>query len=143
MDLSSCCICSLVTPSAPLSLSVLISFFHCLPTLLSVFDLLPLPPVFLVSLLTIISTSLTEFWLSLIRFLTPHPAAPASLSRCCFFFLVCVRLFPLDYVVRAPAVDYQSVDSQRAAKASSTNMRQYPNDWLVGSGPWKQASISA
>lgn len=52
------------------------------------------------------------------------------------------HLFPLDYVVRAPAVDYQSVDSQRAAKASSTNMRQYPNDWLLGSGPWKQAAIS-
>ncbi len=66
-----------------------------------------------------------------------------ALSFWCFFFLVCVRLFPLDYVVRAPAVDYQSVDSQRAAKASSTNMRQYPNDWLVGSGPWKQASVSA
>lgn len=30
------------------------------------------------------------------------------------------------------AVDYQTVDSRRAAKASSTNMRQYPNDWLCG-----------
>lgn len=57
-------------------------------------------------------------------------------------FAVSRHLFPLDYVVRAPAVDYQSVDSQRAAKASSTNMRQYPNDWLLGSGPWKQAAIS-
>lgn len=44
---------------------------------------------------------------------------------------------------QSPAVDYQSVDLQRAAKASRTNMREYPNDWLGGCGPWKQASISA
>ena len=75
----------------------------------------------------------SEVCLSLIRFLT-LPVSPLSAV---LVVLVCVNLFPLLYVVRAPAVDYQSVDSQRAAKASSTNTRQYPNDWLVGCGAWK------
>lgn len=48
----------------------------------------------------------------------------------------------LCHVVTAPAVDYQSVDSQRADQASSTNMRQYPNRWLLGSRLRKQATIS-
>lgn len=141
--LRSCCICTLITPSlcslcphfflsVPLHPSLsfdTFAFFHFL-----------LRSWFLLSLLT--STSLSKFCLPLIQFLIPHIPLLLSLSVASFF-IVCVRLFPLDYAVRAPAVDYQSVDSQRAAKSSSTNMRQYPNDWLVGSGAWKQASISA
>lgn len=51
-------------------------------------------------------------------------------------------MLSLCHVVRAPAVDYQSVDSQRADQASSTNMRQCPNRWLLGSRLRKQATIS-
>lgn len=144
MDLRSCCMCSLPTPSAPLSHSGLISSFHCLLTLpcFWYFHLIPIPLLFLVSILTSAITphhSLRILSVAhlFVQFLIPQPTACFSLSA------VRVSLFPLDYVVRAPAVDYESVDSQRAAKASSTNMRQYSNDWLVGSGPWKQASVSA
>lgn len=128
------------TVCTSLSLCVLIFFFHCLLTLPSLLTLSP----------SSTSSPLSQFLLSLLLLqflsllLSPNSVfCTCDFSLCCFTFLVCFCLFPLDYVVRDPAVDYQSVDSQRAAKASSTNMRQYPNDWLVGFGLWKQASISA
>lgn len=46
------------------------------------------------------------------------------------FLLFSLSACSLDYEVRAPAVDYQSVDSRRAAKASSTNMKLCPNETL-------------
>lgn len=61
-----------------------------------------------------------------------------------FFFFIAFLLFlapacSLDCEVRSPAVDYQSVDSQRAAKASSTNMKLCPNEtlwlWTVENKP--------
>lgn len=86
MDSRSCCMCSLITPSALLSLYVLISVFHRLLTLPWHFHSLPLPPLVLVSLLTS-ATTLSEFWLLLIRFLIPHPTASLSFSLSLSFFL--------------------------------------------------------
>lgn len=99
------------------------------------FDLLPDP-------FSLVSTTITITIRTNLIFPVSHSTSSVllSLSHCCFFVFLC--LFPLSYVVWAPAVDYQSVDSQRAAKPSRTNMKEYPNDWLVGCGPWKQTHIS-
>lgn len=55
------------------------------------------------------------------------------------YFLLLMVVLVLNYVVRAPAVDYQSVDSKRAAKVSSTNMKLCQNEthwlWTVENNP--------
>ena len=134
-DTRSCCM------SAPLSLCVLISFLS--PS--------PHPSLSLYTFTFFQFLLCSRFLFSLLRILAVAHSISYTTSHCLclsvflpfLFSCLCPSVPTLHYVVRAPAVDYQSVDSQRAAKASSTNMRQYPNDWLVGRGPWKQASISA
>lgn len=81
----------------------------------------------------------------LFSFIFPTPSHMISkMVWISFFFFIAFLLFlapacSLDCEVRSPAVDYQSVDSQRAAKASSTNMKLCPNEtlwlWTVENKP--------
>lgn len=90
MELRSCCICTLITPS-PCSLCP--HFFLSVPLRPSLsFDTFAffhflLHSWFLLSLLT--STSLSKFCLQLIRFLIPHIPLLISLSAASFFSCLC------------------------------------------------------
>lgn len=109
-----CCIGSTVGPVSSLALHFCLTLTHMLP----------------VSLLPTAMTSTSLQPEGLVMSYTTSLCLNRLFTFCCFLFLVSVC--SLDYVVTAPAVDYQSVESQRAAKASSTNMIQYPNEaaWL-------------
>lgn len=56
LDSGSCCMCSPTTPSAPRSLSGLVSSFHGLPGPGLSFDTIPLLPVPLVFLVSVLIT---------------------------------------------------------------------------------------